>query len=55
MTGFVLSPAARTDIEHIWDYTVDNWGVDQAERYVCGIREACEALRRFGADPRCHI
>ena len=44
MTGFVLSPAARTDIEHIWDYTVDNWGVDQAERYVRGIREACEVL-----------
>jgi toxin ParE1/3/4 len=39
-----FSPAAQDDLSAIWDYTVHNWGVAQAERYILGIREACEAL-----------
>jgi len=39
-----FSPAAQGDLSAIWDYTVHNWGVAQAERYILGIREACEAL-----------
>ena len=48
-----FSPAAQDDLSAIWDYTVHNWGVAQAERYILGIREACEALadgRRKGSN-----
>ncbi len=44
MTGFILSPAAQADVEHIWDYTADRWGLDQAERYVRDIGDACQEL-----------
>ena len=42
--GYALSPAARADIEEIWDYTVRHWGEAQAERYtrVSGCRKARE-------------
>ena len=34
MTGhFVLTPRARADLDEIWDYTADRWGLDQAETY----------------------
>jgi toxin ParE1/3/4 len=44
MTGYVLSPAARADLDSIWDYTAETWSTDPAESYVLGIRTACEAL-----------
>ncbi len=44
MAGYALSPAARADIEGIWDYTLRHWGEAQAERYTWNIRDACEAL-----------
>ena len=44
MSGYALTPAARADIEEIWDYTVRHWGEAQAERYTRNIRDACEAL-----------
>jgi toxin ParE1/3/4 len=44
MRGYVLSPAAQADLDAIWQYTVDRWGVAQAERYVFAIRDACNAL-----------
>jgi toxin ParE1/3/4 len=31
---FVLTPRAQADVEEIWDYTVDRWGLDQAETYT---------------------
>ena len=35
MTGqFVLSPRAQADLDDIWDYTQDRWGLDQAETYI---------------------
>ena len=35
MTGhFVLTPRAQTDLDEIWDYTADRWGLDQAETYT---------------------
>jgi toxin ParE1/3/4 len=36
----VLSPAARVDLERIWDYTVDRWGAERAEEYVREIQRA---------------
>jgi toxin ParE1/3/4 len=44
MTGYVLSPAAQADIERIWDYTVERWGLAQAERYARAIHVACQEL-----------
>ncbi|MDN5928332.1 MAG: type II toxin-antitoxin system RelE/ParE family toxin [Hyphomicrobiales bacterium] len=44
MTHYILSPAARADLDEIWDYSAENWGAEQAERYVLAIRAACEAL-----------
>jgi len=35
MTGhFVLSPRAQADLDEIWDYTADRWGLDRAETYT---------------------
>ncbi len=34
MTRAVFSPRAQADIADIWDYTVERWGIAQAERYV---------------------
>jgi toxin ParE1/3/4 len=35
MTGhFVLSPRAQADLDDIWNYMQDRWGLDQAETYT---------------------
>lgn len=44
MTGFQLTPAAKSDLDAIWDYTAERWDVDQAESYVREIRDACVRL-----------
>ena len=44
MTRVTYSPAAITDIDGIWDYTAETWGLDQADRYTDGIRDACNDL-----------
>ena len=44
MTGYILSPAAESDVNDIWDYTIERWGVRQAASYVGDIRDACAAL-----------
>jgi toxin ParE1/3/4 len=44
LTRFFLTPAAEADLEAIWDYTEENWGERQAERYVAAISDACRSL-----------
>lgn len=44
MKALAFSPAAQADIDAIWDYSADNWGPDQADRYTDEIRDACNAL-----------
>lgn len=44
MKGYVLSPAAESDVNNIWDYTAANWGLRQAASYISDIRDACDAL-----------
>ena len=34
MAEYRLTPAAEGDLEAIWIYTVRQWGVEQAERYI---------------------
>ncbi|WP_343708852.1 type II toxin-antitoxin system RelE/ParE family toxin [Mycobacterium sp.] len=49
MSGYLFSPAARADVEHIWDYTAEHWGVDQAENYLLELQHSIE---RAVANPR---
>ena len=44
MTAYRLSPAAAADLDAIWDYTADNWGVARANRYTDDIKQACGEL-----------
>lgn len=44
MSRFVLSPRAQTDLDDIWDYTAETWGVDQAERYIRLIADSINAV-----------
>ncbi len=44
MTQFILSPAAKNDLDGIWNYTVKEWGEAQAERYMRDIKGACYGL-----------
>lgn len=41
---YVLSPRALKDLRHIWDMTVQNWGVAQAERYTNALDNRCAML-----------
>lgn len=34
MPEYRLTPAAEGDLESIWTYTVRQWGVEQADRYI---------------------
>jgi toxin ParE1/3/4 len=49
MIQYVLSPRAQADLDAIWDYTAETWGVDQAERYVRLLQHGIETV---AADPR---
>ncbi|EUA07957.1 toxin ParE1 [Mycobacterium kansasii 732] len=44
MSRYVLSPAARADLEQIWHYTYETWDGDQAEKYVREIQRAIERV-----------
>ena len=44
MSHVTFSPAAVADLDGIWDYTVEQWGLDQAEHYIDSIRDACIGL-----------
>ncbi len=48
MAEFSLRPKAITDLEEIWEYTVDTWGDEQAERYV---RLINESFRKIADNP----
>ncbi|MBN1958352.1 MAG: type II toxin-antitoxin system RelE/ParE family toxin [Desulfuromonadales bacterium] len=34
MSQVVVSPKAKSDLSDIWDYTLAEWGIDQAEKSV---------------------
>lgn len=43
-----LTPAAQSDLSSIWDFTLDRWDNDQAERYI---REIQGTIERVAAGP----
>ncbi len=49
MSRYVLSPAARADLEGIWDYTSERWDDRQAEEYL---REIQRAVERISENPK---
>lgn len=44
MAEYRLSPAAERDLESIWKYTREEWGLEQAERYIDLLTEALQVL-----------
>lgn len=50
MSGtYALRELARADLEAIWAYTVEQWGVEQAERYLHALFDCFDEL---AANPR---
>ncbi len=49
ITSYKLRPAARKDLEGIWQRTVRKWSVSQAEKYL---RMLDEAFKLIVQDPR---
>lgn len=44
MAEYRLSPRAQRDLEGVFDYTVAEWGLAQAMRYIDLIEAACADL-----------
>jgi toxin ParE1/3/4 len=42
--GYTLRPAAKSDLEAIWDYTAQTWSAAQAETYVRKLFNAFDLL-----------
>lgn len=44
MRSIVVRPEAEVDIEDAADYTIEQWGREQARRYIGEIRTAIDSL-----------
>jgi toxin ParE1/3/4 len=44
MAEYRLSPAAERDLEGTWKYTREEWGLEQAERYIDLLTAAFQVL-----------
>ncbi len=44
MTGYLLSPATQNDVNGIWEYSVETWGIEQATSYIGNIRDTLDGL-----------
>ena len=50
MTGrYVLSPRAKSDIDHIWNYSEKLWGAGQAESYIRQLQHSIEEVAACSA------
>ena len=47
MRQIILTGAAEKDLEHIAQYTLENFGKIQAEKYYFGLTKALETLATF--------
>ena len=47
-----LTPSAESDLEGIWLYTLEEWGVEQADRYT---DDLAAAFCRLAEDPQLGI
>ena len=46
MAEYRLTPAAEGDLEAIWTYTLQQWGEEQADRYIDTLTAAFAELAR---------
>ncbi len=46
MPKFALRPRARADLDGIWAYTVETWGLEQAQTYVRALNRAFITLAK---------
>ncbi|MFA8387526.1 MAG: type II toxin-antitoxin system RelE/ParE family toxin [Pelagibaca sp.] len=44
LTGYRLTPAAQNDLEDIWLYTLEQWSVQQADRYTDILEDTLDRL-----------
>ena len=44
MRKLLFSPTAQKDLEGIYDYTFETWGIAQAEHYVRELHKTCNDL-----------
>lgn len=44
MASVHFSPAAQDDLDAIFDYTAECWGLEQAVRYIGELHDACLLL-----------
>lgn len=52
MGEYQLSPLAAADIDRIFDYTYDEWGLEQARRYSLLLQKALNELVEDPERPR---
>ncbi len=43
---YLFRPKAKTDVEDIWSYTLETWGIDQADQYVKNLIDTCSSLAK---------
>ncbi|AVA14408.1 type II toxin-antitoxin system RelE/ParE family toxin [Sphingopyxis sp. MG] len=48
MRNITVRPAAEADIDNAADYTIEQWGIEQARHYIGDIRRAIERLAMDG-------
>jgi len=48
MHRYRLTPAAKYDLIEIWNYTIETWGKNQAEKYL---RDIEDKLNQLAANP----
>ena len=46
-SGWVIRPAAETDLSDIWSHGADSWGIAQADRYADGLFALFDLLADF--------
>ena len=46
MLNFALRPKARADLDGIWAYTAETWGLEQAQTYVRALNRAFNRLAK---------
>ncbi|WP_082783724.1 type II toxin-antitoxin system RelE/ParE family toxin [Acetobacter malorum] len=44
MKELYFTPSAEDDLSNIWDYTVEKWSIEQADKYTDEIKEVCSDL-----------
>ena len=49
MPGYKYSAAAEADLNNIIDYTIQNWSVEQALKYIDGLEDRVKSLVEYPA------